>query len=235
LAEPEFSQGEQEMKTLINVILDESGSMDMKRADVIGGFNRFLEEQKAGPDPARLSLLKFNTNHTVVYGAVAIADAQPLTDNTYVPGGNTALLDAVAQAVRLADVDKQADERVICLVITDGEENSSRETTKEQVRKIIEEREGRGDWTFTYLGISPEQWHDKGVVSSAGNAAAYNSAAPMKSFAAMSHATRSLRASASGRTSNFYQEKHPVHVPASPVPTSPQASPTADPWKQPHK
>lgn len=221
------------MKTLINVILDESGSMDVKRADVIGGFNRFLEEQKNGPDEARLSLVKFNTNHTVVHGAVAIADAQPLTDKTYVPGGNTALLDAVAQAVRLADAAKQADERVICLVITDGEENSSRETTKEQVRKIIEEREGRGDWTFTYLGISPEKWHDTGVVGSRGNAAAYNAAVPDVSFAAMSHATRNLRASSASRTSDFYAPTPPPPIVVPVAPTSPAKD--DDPWKQPHK
>lgn len=140
------------MKTLILVVLDESGSMEPKQADVIGGFNRFLDDQRIGPDEARLTLVKFNTNHTVVHSAVPIADATPLTDRSYVPGGNTALLDAVAQAVRLADTAKQTDERVLCLVITDGEENSSRETTKDQVRKIIEERETRGDWTFSISG-----------------------------------------------------------------------------------
>lgn len=225
------------MKTLINVILDESGSMDSKRADIIGGFNRFLEEQRNGADEARISLVKFNTNHTVVHAAVPIAEAQPLTDRSYVPGGNTALLDAVAQSVRLADTAKQSDERVICLIITDGEENSSRETTKEQVRKIIEEREGRGDWTFTYLGISPEQWHDKGVVTSAANAAAYNAADPRQSFAKMSSATRTLRASSASRTSNFYQPPPPQVPSQQQQPPQSVSRPTADldPWKQPHK
>lgn len=224
------------MKTLINVILDESGSMQAKRADVIGGFNRFLDEQRIGLDEARLSLVKFNTTHSVIHGAVPIADATPLTDTTYVPGGNTALLDAVAESVRLADAAKQADERVICLIITDGEENSSRETTKEQVRAIIAEREARGDWTFTYLGISPDKWQDTGVVSSAANAAAYNAHAPTASFAAMSHATSSLRGSGSKRTSNFYQQPQAGSRPdwQAPVPAPPIGQ-QDDPWKQPHK
>lgn len=220
------------MRTLINVILDESGSMQSKASDVIGGFNRFLDEQRIGPDEARLSLVKFNTNHTVVHGAVPIADAKPLTDRTYVPGGSTALLDAVAQAVRLADTDKLPDERVICLVITDGEENSSIETTKEQVRKIIAEREARGDWTFTYLGISPDKWHEKGVVSSAGNAMAYNAANPAASFAVMDSAVKHLRMSSQGRTSNFYnpQTDTTEHLPTPPTPTN-----DSDPWKRPHR
>lgn len=223
------------MKTLINVILDESGSMQGKCADVIGGFNRFVDDQRLGPDECRLSLVKFNTSHTVVHGAVPIADAQHLTAQTYTPGGNTALLDAVAEAVRLADKDKAADERVICLVITDGEENSSTETTKEQIRKIIEEREARGDWTFTYLGISPDKWADVGVVTSRGNAGMYNAHAPAASFAAMSAGTRNLRASASSRTSNFYGGT-PDH--ASPVAPPPVAMPKVDsddPWKRSHK
>lgn len=33
-------------KTLIIVILDESGSMQAQKGDVIGGYNSFLEEQK---------------------------------------------------------------------------------------------------------------------------------------------------------------------------------------------
>lgn len=187
-------------KTLILVVLDESGSMGSKQTDVIGGYNRFLDDQRGGPDEARLSLIKFNTVHSVVHHAVPIADAVPLSEATYVPGGQTALLDAVAQAVRLADAVKQPDERVICLVITDGKENSSRETTKEQAKQIITEREARGDWTFTYLGISPEKWQDTGIVSSRGNAATYNTAAPMVSFGVMGQSVRAARASASTRT-----------------------------------
>jgi len=35
-------------KTLIIVILDESGSMDTKKADVLGGFNNFIAETEEG-------------------------------------------------------------------------------------------------------------------------------------------------------------------------------------------
>ena len=155
--------------TLINVILDQSGSMELKKGDVIGGFNRFLDEQKAQPGECRLSLVTFSTEKTVIHAALPIADVPPLTAATYAPGGMTALLDALAEGVRLADKHKQAAERVLCLVITDGEENSSRETTLVQAREIIKAREALGDWTFTYLGISPEKWadsHPKGMWAS---------------------------------------------------------------------
>ena len=214
--------------TLINVILDESGSMGIKRSDVIHGFNTFLSEQKAQPGECRLTLVKFNTEKTVVHAALPIGDVRPFTEKDYVPGGNTALLDAVAEAVRLADKDKRGDERVLCLIITDGEENSSRETTKEQVSKIIKEREGRGDWTFTYLGISPEKWAKRGLTTSAGNTAAYNAQNPTQSFMAASAGASTLRASSARRTADFYSP------PPTPQPVTPQPDRPADPWKKPH-
>jgi Mg-chelatase subunit ChlD len=210
--------------TLINVILDESGSMGIKRSDVIHGFNTFLKEQQAQPGECRMSVVKFNTEYTVIHSAVPISAIAELTEKTYVPGGNTALLDAVAETVRLADKDKRTDERVLCLIITDGEENSSRETTKEQVQQIIKERESRGDWTFTYLGISPEKWHERGLTTAAMNNMAYNTQAPHLSFAAASVATSSYRACSARQVKDFYAD----HTPPSPkMPDSP--------WERPHK
>ncbi len=56
------------MKTLIIVILDESGSMNTKKSDVIGGFNCFIADQKKiKNDSARLYLVKFNSMVTSVH------------------------------------------------------------------------------------------------------------------------------------------------------------------------
>jgi hypothetical protein len=145
---------------ILNIILDKSGSMGPKQADVIGGFNRFLEEQRKAPGRARMILTQFSSTPRCRRRrrAVPIEEMLPLTPDTYTPGGNTALFDAIAQTVGRADADKRPDERVLCLIITDGEENSSRETTLEQVRRIIGEHEARGDWTFAYLGAAPDRW-----------------------------------------------------------------------------
>ncbi|HEY4658236.1 MAG TPA: vWA domain-containing protein [Gemmatimonadaceae bacterium] len=214
--------------TLINVILDQSGSMELKKGDVIGGFNRFLDEQKAQPGECRLSLVTFNTEKTVIHAALPIADVPPLTAATYAPGGMTALLDALAEGVRLADKHKQAAERVLCLVITDGEENSSRETTLVQAREIIKAREALGDWTFTYLGISPEKWADCGLTRSVQNAATWDAADPATSFAAMSYATKQFRGSTAGQTLSFYEGVKQGPEPK-PAPVTPSR------WLKPHR
>jgi hypothetical protein len=76
---------------LINVILDKSGSMGPKQTDVIGGFNRFIEEQRTVPGRARMIVTQFNSEVTPPTPAVPIEEVLPLTSDTYTPGGNGAL------------------------------------------------------------------------------------------------------------------------------------------------
>jgi len=181
------------MKTLIIVILDESGSMGSKRSDVIGGFNSFISDQKEiKNDVARLYLVKFNTVVNTVHSGIPLVDVPELSTANYTPGGGTALYDAIAEAVRIADKDKTAEERVVCVIMTDGEENSSRETTKEQVKDIISGHEARGDWTFLYIGENPDRWtRDTGMVSSHG--ISYNHVTPLDNVQRAGDAVRRFR------------------------------------------
>jgi len=47
--------------THIAVILDRTGSMAVIRDDTIGGFNTFLQQQKAEPGSATLTLVQFDS------------------------------------------------------------------------------------------------------------------------------------------------------------------------------
>ncbi len=192
------------MKTLLVGILDESGSMGPKRADVIGGFNTFLSEQKAlTADDLSMVLAKFNTVVTTVHRAAPIADVQPLTPETYTPGGLTALFDAIAQGVRLAD--GETFDRAVCLIMTDGEENSSRETTKEQVAAIIKEHESRGNWTFAYIGENPDRWVKEMNISRR-SAGQYDHANPAASFDIARRATTAYRHSDAAQSGSFIDQ-----------------------------
>lgn len=68
--------------TEIACFIDNSGSMGPLRQDAIGGFNTFLEGQKALSGRANLTLVLFGTEYMVVHDGVPIADAQPLTEST---------------------------------------------------------------------------------------------------------------------------------------------------------
>ena len=195
--------------TLIGVILDESGSMEPKASDVRGGFNRFLEDQKAEPGECRLTLTKFNT----IYGTspvMPLVMMTPLDRGNYITNGATALYDAVASTIKEISLAKKGEERVLCVIITDGEENSSKETTLEQILQLIASKETEGDWTFVYLGVSPDSWVSQALAGGvAANAVAYNSMNPMESYANLSKSTTQYRASASNKSEDFWGGKDP--------------------------
>ena len=85
--------------TEIAVVLDRSGSMAPIAPDAIGGYNAFVEAQRALPGDARLSLVLFDHEYALALDAAPIAHAQPLTNGTYVPRGTTALLDAIGRTI----------------------------------------------------------------------------------------------------------------------------------------
>jgi|SRR5579864_1369951 len=119
--------------TDITIVLDRSGSMDAVKDDTIGGFNSFLADQKAVPGDATLSLVQFDTAYEPLYTGRPIQEAPPLTPETFKPRGGTALLDAIGRTInatgaRLSAI-PEADRpgRVIFVIVTDGQENSSTE------------------------------------------------------------------------------------------------------------
>lgn len=146
--------------TEIIIVMDKSGSMGCCAADAIGGFNQFLEEQKAEPGEANLTLVLFDTTYNIPINGKPIKDVEPLTPETYRPGGNTALNDAVARAIvetgkRLSDMpEEERPNKVICVIVTDGQENSSREHTRAQIQEMVKHQEEKYDWAFIYLGAN---------------------------------------------------------------------------------
>jgi len=153
--------------TDIVVVLDKSGSMGFTKDDVIGGFNRFLEEQKALPGECSLSLVLFD-GECEMRPSVPIRDVAPLTDKTYIPSGMTALLDALGMAIndtgkRLAALDEaQRPNKVLVVVITDGNENSSKEHALETVRNMVNHQQDKYSWQFMFLGANINSFAEAG-------------------------------------------------------------------------
>jgi len=147
------------MKTLIGIVMDESSSMNCRRQEVINGFNSFVDNQKKiTEDSARLFLVKFHSTVRVVYKSVPLEDVKPMTNSDYQPQASTALCDAISQCVRIMDEEKTAEERAICVIMTDGEENCSQRTTMSDIRQIISSHEQQNNWTFIYIGVEIAEW-----------------------------------------------------------------------------
>tara|TARA_Y100000310_G_scaffold309196_1_gene353090 strand:+ start:33 stop:650 length:618 start_codon:yes stop_codon:yes gene_type:complete len=190
--------------TEIVVVADKSGSMNAVRDDAIGGFNALVaDQQKEGVDEAYLTLVLFDTTYTVG-DRQAIEDVQPLTEDTYQPAGGTALLDALGRSItetgtRLAALSEdERPDQVIVAVITDGEENSSREHTKAQIKKLIEHQQEKYNWKFVYLGANQDAFAEArglGVDQRKGFVASYTSSrvGTRQAYAGASHGILRMR------------------------------------------
>jgi uncharacterized protein YegL len=156
------------MRGEIFAILDRSGSMHDCVEQTIRGYNRFLENQKEeGNDwkDMRLTTVLFDDRYEVLVRAVPLLDTVPLSEREYFVRGNTALLDAVSTTLlgainRIETSDPSTrPERVVVLIVTDGQENASRNYTTSDVRRLIEDRKRVG-WEFFFLGAELENFAD---------------------------------------------------------------------------
>lgn len=145
--------------THITVILDRSGSMQSIKSDIIGGFNTFLKQQKEVPGKATLTLVQFDTGnpYEVVHNYRPLQEIPELNDKTFVPRGGTPLLDCLGRGINdLSEhinklTNDQKPDKVFFIIITDGQENSSREFKKSDIVKLIDEKKNKDNWEFLFL------------------------------------------------------------------------------------
>jgi len=153
----------------ISVILDRTGSMQEIRPDVVGGFNAFLAAQQATPNPASFTLVQFDSQdpYEVLHAAAPISKVPPLTLEQYVPRASTPLYDAMGrgildlEATLAAMPEGERPGKVIFVVVTDGQENASREFDRAGVAKLIEAKKVLG-WDFVFLSADLEAFNDAG-------------------------------------------------------------------------
>jgi hypothetical protein len=187
--------------TGLTIILDKSGSMIEVRDVTISAFNEYLQGQRAEPGRCDVTLTLFDTRITTPHLEVPIADVPALTSQTYVPGGMTALWDAVGSTiVAVGDhyarrPEEQRPGRVLVVVQTDGYENSSREYTAAKVRDMITHQREVYGWEFLFLGADQDAWL-AGQAMGVANTISYDNTREGigKAYAALSKSTSGYRA-----------------------------------------
>lgn len=145
--------------TEIIFIIDKSGSMSNLAGDTIGGFNGFLASQKALEGKATLTTVLFDSTYRTLHNGIDINEVSPLTATDYIPGGMTAMLDAIGDTInnvqdRHDTLGAEKPEKVLFVITTDGEENSSRKYTKSQIEKMIKHQTNGHGWEFMFLGAN---------------------------------------------------------------------------------
>jgi hypothetical protein len=146
--------------TAIAYVMDASSSMSGLAKETISSFNQFIKEQKDVPGEAAFSLCVFNTEYRLVHDFIPLQNVEELNTVSYRCSGCTALLDAMGTTIdalgtKLAAMpEEDRPSKVIVLVVTDGEENSSRKFTLDQIKAKVTLQQEKYNWQFVFMGAN---------------------------------------------------------------------------------
>ena len=148
--------------TDISIVLDRSGSMNCIRSATIENFNKFLTDQKNLPNKATITLIQFDDKYESNYEGMDLQNAYLLTNETYVPRGMTALLDAIGKTIistgnrlkNMNEMDRPG--KIVFVILTDGLENASTEFSVTRIKEMIEHQQNMYKWEFVFLGANQD-------------------------------------------------------------------------------
>jgi uncharacterized protein with von Willebrand factor type A (vWA) domain len=157
------------------VALDRSGSMQGERwSTAVTSLNEYISNLKKEKIEGDISITAFDTYNGQLGQTVRLEDIvdkqsiayfEPLDINVLHPGGGTPLYDAAATVMDRAL--ERNSERTIVVILTDGEENASKEYTQVKIKdkvKLLQDKK----WEVIFLGANFDVAHyttDSGLAS----------------------------------------------------------------------
>lgn len=141
------------------IILDESGSMSSIKNTIIQGFNELVQTiqgiEKQFPEQEHfVSFVSFNSmGQKLLHFIDPASTLKQIDDKSYNPDAMTPLFDAMGFSINKLKqaLQGQTDYNVLVTILTDGEENDSKEFSGSDIKKLVEELK-QNRWTFTYIG-----------------------------------------------------------------------------------
>merc|ERR1711879_256214 len=113
----------------------------------------------------RMTLVQFDSQepNEVLFKGREISDVPDLTSKTFIPRSQTPLFDALGHVLALAEALKNnakpgtraADEKIVVVTFTDGQENASREFSRKSIFARIDKLRSAG-WAFVFLGANQD-------------------------------------------------------------------------------
>ena len=155
------------------ILLDRTGSMEPMWSEALSSVNAYADGLAAldgGPRvDADITLAVFDAQDGLQFDVlrkdVDAEDWNNVTSREVSPRGMTPLYDAIGRIVSLAEKDKP--EKAIIVIMTDGEENSSKEMTKTSAKAALDRVRAKG-WEVVFLGAEFSNFDDaEGVGQSA--------------------------------------------------------------------
>lgn len=141
------------------IILDESGSMSSIKNTIVQGFNELVQTiqgiEKQFPEQEHfVSFVSFNSlGHRLLHFIDPASKLKQIDEKSYNPDAMTPLFDAMGFSINKLkqSLQGQTDYNVLVTILTDGEENDSKEFSGNDIKKLVEELK-QNRWTFTYIG-----------------------------------------------------------------------------------
>jgi hypothetical protein len=147
------------------VLLDRTGSMESRWTEALSSVNAYangLASLDGGPKVnAEITLAVFDSQDglkfDVIRDDVDATHWKKVTDADATPRGMTPLYDAIGRMVSLAEQDHP--EKAVLVIMTDGEENASKELTKAGAKAALDRARARG-WEVVFLGAEFSNFSD---------------------------------------------------------------------------
>jgi len=191
--------------TALLVVIDRSGSMSNIREDMVGGIRSLISTQAAMPGRLTIDLWSFDD---VVENEYTMASPDEV-EVRLVPRGSTALYDAVGRSVvhfgELLEAMSE-DERpgsVQVIVVTDGEENSSKEFSAADVKRLVTQQTTTYSWGFVFLGANQDAVLTGATLGFSPGSSLTYSAAPAQVAAATDALTHLISMRRAGALADF--------------------------------
>lgn len=150
---------EKKQKVINLIILDESGSMQSIKHTIIQGFNEIVQtikgvERQFPEQEHIITLLTFNgLGKKYLLENMKVHELFEISEERYHPDASTPLYDAMGFSLGRLRLQLQHEKNynVLVTILTDGEENSSKEFNGKAIKSMVEELKAQ-NWTFTYIG-----------------------------------------------------------------------------------
>ncbi len=145
-------------KMCVALLLDRSGSMSTHKSETISAVNSYIDKTKE-KFKGRFLLTQFDSESIDIVHDGKIKNVEHLTEESYQPRGMTPLLDAIGKTLSAFKTD--GFENIVFVIMTDGQENHSREYKLEAIRAALEEKRKMG-WQVSYLGTNVDAFAEAG-------------------------------------------------------------------------
>jgi hypothetical protein len=144
------------------ILLDRSSSMSSQWGEALAAVNRYVQKLAEDNVDTGVTLATFDLDcgkfaFNVIRDRIIPRTWHKVTDKDATPRGSTPLNDAIGEIVALANKgipgSGQQYEKVAIIIMTDGEENASRELSGAAAKNLLEQCRQKG-WHVVFLGAN---------------------------------------------------------------------------------